>query len=147
MIIEVFEKAFALAKERGWKHIAVAVDLHGTVFRPTYSDELAIEYYDKAQGCLKLMSEEYEGITPLMYMYTCTPYDVQHRYMNFFRRSQYITMYTKDVVQAVMKIENNSFQNFEDKPYFNVLLEDKAGFNPDRDWDIIHDYFKNKKQC
>ena len=41
-----------------------------------------------------------------------------------------------------MDIKNNEFQNFNDKPYFNVLLEDKAGFNPKIDWLDILIYLK-----
>jgi hypothetical protein len=32
---------------------------------------------------------------------------------------------------------------FEDKPYMNVLLDDKAGFCPEFDWFMI-DYVLNK---
>ena len=32
---------------------------------------------------------------------------------------------------------------YKKKYYFNVLLEDKAGFDPLKDWWFLYDYFKN----
>ena len=34
-----------------------------------------------------------------------------------------------------------SFGYYDSKHYFNALFEDKAGFNPDRDWKFLYDYF------
>ena len=41
-------------------------------------------------------------------------------------------------------IENTKTSCFDDKFYFSVLLDDKAGFDPDTDWKLIYDYLKNK---
>jgi hypothetical protein len=50
-------------------------------------------------------------------------------------------------VMDKMSIKNSEFQDFVDKPYFNVLLDDKAGFDPDRDWVELLNYFKEKRTC
>jgi hypothetical protein len=33
---------------------------------------------------------------------------------------------------------------FEDKFYFNVGLDDKFGFEAEKDWKLIFEYFQNK---
>ena len=35
---------------------------------------------------------------------------------------------------------------FDYKFYFSVLLNDKAGFDPDTDWKLIYEYLKNKNE-
>jgi hypothetical protein len=35
------------------------------------------------------------------------------------------------------EIENTPSGNFEKKFYFSILLDDKAGFDPETDWDEI----------
>ena len=32
------------------------------------------------------------------------------------------------------EVGNTSFQNFEVKPYFNVGIDDKFGYEPETDW-------------
>lgn len=36
-----------------------------------------------------------------------------------------------------------SFGHYDKKPYFNVLFDDKAGFDPINDWEFLYNYFKN----
>ena len=41
-------------------------------------------------------------------------------------------------------IENTQTGCFDDKFYFSILLDDKAGFDPDTDWKLIYEYLKRK---
>jgi hypothetical protein len=38
-------------------------------------------------------------------------------------------------------VENNAYGYYRDKPYFNVLFEDKAGFDAEEDWLWVAEYF------
>ena len=40
-----------------------------------------------------------------------------------------------------MPVENTNGGDFTDKPYFNVLFEDKAGFVGDKDWYVVDQAF------
>ena len=141
-MIQVFDKAFDLMKHRGWDKIAVAVDLHGTVFEPTYSTQLSTGFYAKAKETLQLMSK---NPNIMMYMYTCSPQEAKAFYLEYFMSCD-IAMTPWRLVQISMGLENNEFQNFDKKPYFNVLLDDKAGFDPSRDWVELLNYFKEKNK-
>ena len=135
----LIKKALLLKEERGWDHIAIAVDLHGTVFKSTYAPGLATEYYPHAKECLQELTKRPDI---LMYMYTGTPGDLREGYFLKFAMDK-ITMPPDSLeVLEIMNIKNNEFQNFNDKPYFNVLLEDKAGFDPKIDWMDILIYLK-----
>lgn len=44
-----------------------------------------------------------------------------------------------------LEAENTIYGDYSKKPYFNILLEDKAGFEPEKDWlDIYHYLLKRK---
>lgn len=135
----LIKKALLLKEERGWDHIAIAVDLHGTVFKSTYKPGLATEYYPYAKECLQMLSDRPDI---LMYMYTGTPEDLRVEYFDFFNGDGIYMSPDQKGTMALMNIQNNEFQNFDDKPYFNVLLEDKAGFDPKIDWLDILIYLK-----
>ncbi|MCC6643353.1 hypothetical protein IT411_01265, partial [Candidatus Peregrinibacteria bacterium] len=38
--------------------------------------------------------------------------------------------------------ENSAYANFDQKFYFNVLFDDKAGFHPLKDWEVVYEYLK-----
>src|SRR5690606_24304380 len=66
-------------------------------------------------------------------LYTCSyPREIE-LYMEFFK-SKGINF---DMVNRNVDIENTSYGYFNEKPYMNVLLEDKAGFKAEYDWYII----------
>jgi hypothetical protein len=47
-----------------------------------------------------------------------------------------------DYVNENPDIDNDKLCDFSDKFYFDVLLDDKAGFYPARDWPIINQILK-----
>ena len=135
----LIKKALLLKEERGWDHIAIAVDLHGTVFKSTYAPGLATEYYPHAKECLQELTKRSDI---LMYMYTGTPEDLRFQYAALFATVDIDIDIDAEFAMSKMNIKDNEFQNFDDKPYFNVLLEDKAGFDPKIDWMDILIYLK-----
>jgi len=141
-MIKVFEKAFRLKENRNWDCIAVAVDLHGTVYRPTYDKKLTIEYYPHAKEVLQLLSKRDDV---RMYMYTCSPDQNKLKYEHNFAKDGILIEATPHRIMNKMKIMGNSYQDFSEKPYFNVLLDDKAGFDPDRDWVALLKYLKERQ--
>jgi hypothetical protein len=39
------------------------------------------------------------------------------------------------------EVKSTTYGYYEDKPYFNVLFEDKAGFDATEDWFLVGNYF------
>ena len=63
-------------------------------------------------------------------MYTCSHPEEIVQYQQFFK-SHDIHF---DYVNSNPEVVNGGFGFYDDKPYFNVLFEDKAGFDAEEDW-------------
>ena len=131
-IIKAFEAAFYRAKENNWDYIVVLVDIHDTIFKATYSKEDNYEYIGKAKDALQVMSAR-KDIKIILWSST-------------FSKIQYILRLDKDniIVDAFNRnidgIENTEIACFDEKPYFNVGIDNAFGFDPERDWDDIYNY-------
>ena len=131
-IIRAFEAAFYRAKENNWDYIVVLVDIHDTIFKATYSKEDNYEYIGKAKDALQVMSAR-KDIKIILWSST-------------FSKVQYILKLDKDniIVDAFNRniegIENTEIACFDEKPYFNVGIDNAFGFDPERDWDDIYNY-------
>jgi len=116
-----------------WEKTYWAVDLHETILKPNWkAGQIPTEFYPGAKEALQKMSLR-EDIC--LFMFTCShPHDTD----------QYIELFKKhgiyfDYVNENPEIENSDLGYYDKKPYYNVLLEDKAGFNPETDWpQILH---------
>ena len=131
-IIKAFEAAFYRAKENNWDYIVVLVDIHDTIFKATYSKEENYEYIGKAKDALQVMSAR-KDIKIILWIST-------------FSKVQYILKLDKDniIIDAFNRnidgIENTGIACFDEKPYFNVGIDNAFGFEPERDWDDIYNY-------
>ena len=131
-IIKAFEAAFYRAKENNWDYIIVLVDIHDTIFKATYSKEENYEYIGKAKDALQVMSAR-KDIKIILWSST-------------FSKVQYILKLDKDNIiidvfnSNINGIENTEIACFDEKPYFNVGIDNAFGFDPERDWDDIYNY-------
>lgn len=147
-ILSWIKKMFAHAKEKNWYETYWAFDIHGTVSIPDYrkgikkdlSDRSEIVYYPFAKETLQLFTKRDDII---MIMFTSS-YPPELEY--------YVKKFKKDGIEFKYINENpevsdskGAFGYYEKKMYFNVLFEDKAGFNPLTDWKHVYDYMLNTK--
>ncbi|MCI5055455.1 MAG: hypothetical protein MRY83_05055 [Flavobacteriales bacterium] len=128
MIIKAIKNAFNMAIDRGWNKIFWAVDIHQTVIIPNYSAaQIPTEFYPKAKEVLQEISKR-PDIT--MIMYTCShPHEIK-QYIDYFNQNEILFSH----VNENPEVKNAAYGCYDKKPYFNVLLEDKAGFDPLTDW-------------
>lgn len=137
MIKDAIERAFNRAKSKKWDKIYIGVDLHGVVIEPDYdyNSGANVKYYDRAVEVLKLLSNR-DDIT--LIMYTCSHPEEITRYNESFKAKgiQF------DYVNENPEVENTRYGNYRDKPYFDILFEDKAGFVPS-DWHLLESYFRH----
>lgn len=121
---------FQLMKERGWDKIYFAIDFHDTIIESDYEDTKKIIFAPFAEQVLKRMSNSSRiGLIA----YTCSYPDEIERYLKFFRGFDI----KFDFINENTEVQNNRLGCFDNKPYFNVLLENKAGFDMNSDWYII----------
>ena len=120
-------------KERSWDKIIVCVDIHGTILKPNY-EGLAHEFYPQATGTLMYLSRR-EDIE--LVLYTCSTQKDINKYLELFESFDIHFDYVNK-----SSVSTSEFACFDDKPYFNVLLDDKAGFEGESDWTKVYSCFK-----
>lgn len=136
-IVKAFENAYEKKEKRGWEHIYVFVDIHDTIFKATYNEKETFKYYKDAKNALKMMSKQKDIILGLS---TCSyPAEI----------GKYLDKLADDGIEFTLVNDNPMEKNtnyacFDHKPYFNVLIEDKAGFDPDVEWYRIFKHFQRK---
>ena len=140
-VLQWIEQMFEYAEKKEWFETYWAIDLHGTVSRPDYRKESKeIDYYPYAKETLQLMSER-EDIKLIMFT-SSYPEEIKEYYKQF-RNDNIIFDFINDNPEVTDA--KGSFGFYDKKPYFNVLLEDKASFNPLNDWEYLYNHFKNTK--
>ena len=126
-IISTFENAFLYRRLKGWDCIYVAVDIHGTIFKPTYSTEEAYDYYPYAKEVLQKLSRRNDV---KLILWTASHPDMLEKHKAKLAEDGIHI----DYVNENPEVGNSDFANFGDKFYFNVGLDDKFGFDADNDW-------------
>ena len=131
VIARTISRQFQIAKDRRWDRTYWAIDLHGTVIKPNYrDDELPTDYYPHALEGMQMLSGRSDV---RLIMYTCSwPAEIE-RYVEKFKRDGILFNH----INANSEVKSEGYGHYEDKPYFNVLLDDKAGFDPDTHWEDI----------
>lgn len=128
MIAKAIEKAFRVKKERGWSNTYWAFDIHETIIKPNWeAAHLPTDFYPGAKDALQMITKRVDIISLL---YTCSYPKEIARYLNFFSTHDIYFNY----VNENPEVANTGFGCFDKKPYFNVLFEDKAGFDANEDW-------------
>lgn len=132
MISVAIKNAFINAKERNWDRTYWAIDIHQTMIKPTWSSEsIPTEFYPKAKETLRYISSRTDIV---IILYTCShPHEVE-QYLKLFKEWGIRI----DYVNSNPEVTNGNYGYYDQKPYFNVLLEDKAGFDPLKDWDEVY---------
>lgn len=136
MILDAITRMFDRAFEKEWFHTYWAFDLHGTIIKPNYREhDVKVEYYMFAKETLQLLSQRPDV---KMILWTSSyPQEIIDYVAQFEKDGIYF-----DAINKNPGISSNAgnFGYYEDKFYFNVLFEDKAGFNPKLEWKQVYDY-------
>jgi hypothetical protein len=121
------ERAFKLKVERKWDTIYVVVDAHGTMIRPYHE---TIEFYTDAIEVLRWMTRR-KDIKLIMW----TSSHIED-IVKIFEAAEKLGIYF-DLVNGNNFEKDSKQACFSKKFYFNILLDDKAGFEPETDWKRI----------
>lgn len=132
MITRSIKTCLRLAKEKGWDKTYWAIDIHGTILKPTYNRQVSTEFYPYAKETLQLLT-----LRPDIYMilFTCSyPHEIE-RYLVYFKQHSIHF----DNVNQNAEIADGAYGYYRQKIYFNVLMDDKAGFDGEKDWKEVYD--------
>lgn len=121
------ENTFYLKKKRNWPMLYVAIDLHGTVIKPEHDK---IEFYTDAIKVIKWFNSRTDFKTIL---WTSSFQEELTKFKEECKKeSIHFDFINENPLEA-----NSKRACFDSKFYFNVLLDDKAGFNGNFDWTRI----------
>ena len=131
MIARSIKRGFENAKRKGWNKTFWAFDIHETIIKPNWElGNIPTEFYPLAKETLQIISQR-EDIT--LILYTCShPHEIP-KYLELFENNNIHFSYVNENPEVV----NEKYGCYDKKPYFNVLFEDKAGFDPLEDWEIV----------
>ena len=125
--------------DRGWNKIYVFVDIHGTIFQSDYGKGEEPKYYPMALRALQEMTN-HPRISLGIWSST-HPKDIA-KYLDIFSTDRIVFEHINENTEE----KNTSYACFDKKPYFNVLIDDKAGFDPRYDWDDVYNYILHFKR-
>ena len=120
------EKSYKLKNIKMWKKIFWMVDVHDTIFPGYYKENQPLEFYPFAKEVLQFLTKQEDTC---LILYTCSHEHEINRMLQHFQTHDISFEFTNENKH----VSNSSFGCYTTKPYFNILLEDKSGFEPS-DW-------------
>ena len=136
-LIKHIKNMYDYIKKKNWNKLYIAIDLHGTTIKPDYNrDTNEMLFYPFAKETLQLLTKREDIV---LIMYTSSYPDEISKYITILKNNDINFNYIN--CNPEVSEEDGSFGYYQDKMYFNVLLEDKAAFVPSKDWEPIYNYF------
>ena len=125
------KKAYENAKNKKWDKIYIAVDIHDTIVHANYdTSEIPTEFVGRAKSVLQYLSKRKDiGLI----MYTCSHPEEIKKYKRFFKKNHI----DFESANTNPQISNTELGCYDHKLYFNLVLDDKGGFNAIKDWDVL----------
>ena len=139
-IIRAIKQSFLDMERKGFDKLYYFVDLHSTCIKPNYTaGAIPTEFYPMAKEALQLLSNSDEIC---LIMYTCSQPNEVVEYIKFFEENGIKFDYLNENPEVTTM--EGGYGNYDTKPYFNVLMDDKCGFSGDEDWEPIHTLFSER---
>ena len=125
---ELVHKTFRIKKERGWNTVYIAVDVHDSIVEANYqANNIPTKFFPHAKETLQKLSKRDDVV---LILFTCShPHEIK-QYLEYFEGHGIHFKYCNENPET----PNTSFGCFDRKFYFNILIEDKASFCPEKHW-------------
>lgn len=130
-LVKSFWSAWDRCKEKKWDHIYILVDVHGVLMEPDYTKP-STRIYAECIEPLRMMSDsnKYKLI-----LWTCSRKEDIEKYRKTFEALDIHF----DWVNENPDVQHiDSLGDYSAKLYANLILDDKAGFDPQEDWYILN---------
>ena len=135
-IVKAFNSALVRAKAKNWDYIYILVDVHGTIFKPSYLNEEKYEFYPYAKETLQLLS--FFSKVKLI-LWTSSTDTAINDYNNVFSNNDIKFDYVNENPEVKRQLTDPETLDLSSKYYFNIGIDDKFGFEPETDWKLIYD--------
>lgn len=138
MTLKAIEKALELKESRNWDKIYIAIDIHDTIVEGNYkTNSIPTEFYPFAKETLQALTKR-EDVKLILFT-SSHPHEIQ-RYIKFFEENEIHFDYLNENTDVYT--DTQGYGNYDKKFYFNVLIDDKAGFDPKLEWESIYWFLK-----
>lgn len=125
MITEAIEKEFEKALGKGWDKIYIFVDFHDVVIEADYTPgSTVVNYYPFAKELLQHLSDRRDIC---LITWTCSHPEQIEGYLSKMGEDGIKFDYINKNPEVTT---DKNFGCYEDKPYYNILLDDKCGVFP-----------------
>jgi hypothetical protein len=126
------ERASKRRKAKGWDKTYWCIDMHDVVVKASYTSGHNWVFAKDAKGVLQYLSARPDMVLILW----TSSYEDYIFYFLVFCRENGINF---DYVNKNPECPDDDLARFEDKFYFDIILDDKAGFEHETDWPIVGD--------
>ena len=134
-IITWIDKMFRHAFEKQWYETYWAFDVHGVIFKPNHrKDDLHSDWYPWAKETLQLISKRADIV--MILATSSYPNEIEY-YLKVFKENNIHFKYVNE--NPEIDSSKGNFGDYSKKYYFNVMFEDKAGFDPEHEWKFVYD--------
>lgn len=135
-ILQWVKKMMRHAIEHKWPVTYWCFDIHGTIAEPDYTTKAKhLNFYPYAKEVLQILTKR-EDVKLILFT-SSYPTEIK-KYLKILKANNIIFDYVNE--NPDIGTAKGSFGWYEKKPYFNVLFDDKAGFDPQRDWIFLFEY-------
>lgn len=119
-------KMFKHSFKKKWYKTYWAFDFHGVIIKPHVKDgTFEVEFYPYAKELLQLLSKRDDII---LFTFSSSYPEEMEVYKRVFEENDIKFDYFNE--NPEISSENGAFGYYKTKPYYNVLFEDKGGFEP-----------------
>lgn len=131
-IESVIQRAYFNRNKKFWNKVYWSIDLHGTIMEHTRTKDINVipTVYPHVETVLTQLSQR--GDTCLI-LYTSTSRAHLEKVFQSFESKHIHFKYLNENPECLSK----DYTDFSKKFYYDILLDDKAGFDPFTDWSTI----------
>jgi hypothetical protein len=134
-MFQLFQDAWKKKRERNWKYVYIMVDLHGVVLPSSYHKTNDLQFIGNyAEEALRLLCQR---LDVKLILWSSSHVDEIENVRTWLTPKGI----TFDFVNENPLEPNTEYADFSKKPYFGIVLDDKAGFEP-ADWESIVCFLK-----
>lgn len=124
-------KAFKRMEMKGWNCIYFAIDVHDTIYESNYSNvDHQRKWFRGAKEALQILTKRKDC---KLILNTCTHPKFIQMMVDFFEENDIHF----DYINSNPGVPSNDLSDFSSKFYFDVFLDDKAGFHGPTDWSLV----------
>lgn len=133
-MVEVIKTAYKRAAAKGWDTLYWAIDIHETIVEPTHQEGVIGKAYPWALETMWFLLQFPET---RIILWSSMSREELERHRDCFFDSCGVPSEGRVYLNENPETGATKYANFDQKMYMNMLLDDKAGFDPKIDWTSI----------